>query len=221
MSSEQQQVDVKLRWEDGGARRDQSRDTVEVGEAGDEEALQEHLDPESDEPAEEDADDEFEWDADREQALLDALEETVEGSSPIVHRYIETVMMGLKAQTMAADEATEMLVEIQAYLDDQIEWEQSKAPVEHEDFMRSRKDKLNALYAWSESRAAIAEYVQSGDEVQLKVASYAAEQARGFLEQSLDMLMACEPEDDWEEDDFEDEEFESEEYEPEEEETGT
>ena len=205
---DQQQVDVKLRWEDGGVRRDQSRDTVEVGEAGEEEALQEHLDPESEGPAEEDAEDEFEWDADREQALLDALEETVEGSSPIVHRYIETVMAGLKAETMPAEEATEMLGEIQAYLDDQIEWEQSKPPVEHEDFMQSRKDKLNALFAWSESRAAITEYLLNGDAVQLKVASYAAEQARGFLEQSLDLLMACEPEDDWEEEEFEPEEEE-------------
>ena len=213
MSSEQQQVDVKLRWEEGGVRRDQSRDTVEVGEAGEEEALQEHLDPESEGPAEEDAEDEFEWDADREQALLDALEETVEGSSPIVHRYIETVMAGLKAETMPVEEATEMLTEIQAYLDDQIEWEQSKPPVEHEDFMQSRKDKLHALFAWSESRAAIAEYMQSGDAVQLKVASYAAEQARGFLEQSLDMLMACEPEEDWDEDDAEEEENELEEEE--------
>ena len=89
---DQQQVDLKLRWEEGGVRRDQSRDTVEVGEASDEEALQEHLDPDSERFVEEDAEDEFEWDADREQALLDALEDAVEGSSPIVHRYIEMVM---------------------------------------------------------------------------------------------------------------------------------
>ena len=207
--TEQQQLDLKLRWEEGGARRDQSRDTVEVGEAAEEEALQEHKESDPEETFEEDEDDDFEWDADREQALLDALEETVEGTSPIVHRYIETVMAGLKAETMSAEEATEMLVEIQAYLDDQIKWEQSKAPVENEEFMQSRKDKLNALYAWSESRAALAEYLQSGDSVQLKVASYAAEQAKGFLEQSLDLLMACEPEEEWdEEEEWEDQEEE-------------
>jgi hypothetical protein len=197
---DRQEVDVRLHWEDEGRLRDQSRDTVCVGEAQDEQARSEELDQNALEISPEGDPDEFEWDADREQALLDALDETIEGTSPLIHQYIETVMTGLKAETMSKDQAREALLEIESYLSDNIEWEQSKHPVENEEFMQSRKDKLNALFAWRESTSALGQYLDSGEEMQLKIASYAAEQGRGFLEQSLDLLMACEPDEEDDED---------------------
>jgi hypothetical protein len=200
---DQQQVDVRLHWEEGGRRRDQSQDSVSVGEAEDEQAHSQELE-EAEELLPDSGPDEFQWDADREQALLDALEDTIEGTSPLVHQYIEMVMTGLKAETMSKDEARAALSEIEAYLADNIEWEQSKHPVDDEDFMQSRKDKLNALFAWREASAALGEYLKNGEVVQLKVASYAAEQGRSFLEQSLDLLLSCEPEEEeWDDEDDE------------------
>ena len=202
---EHQQVDLRLQWEDSGKRRDQSADSVAVGLVEDEEGVSQELDAEPAEVNLEEVPDDFEWDADREQALLDALEETVEGSSPLIHRYIESVMIGLRAETMSADEARATLSEIQDYLTDNIDWEQSKPPVDHPEFMQSREDKLNALFAWRESAGALTEYLDNREEVQLKVAVYAAEQGKSFLEQSLDLLMSCEPlededNEDWDED---------------------
>lgn len=207
---DKQQVDLRLQWEDSGKRRDQSADSVAVGLVEDEEGVSEEVDSEPSEVDLEEVPDEFEWDADREQALLDALEETVEGSSPLIHRYIESVMVGLRAETMTADEARATLSEIQDYLTDNIDWEQSKPPVEHPEFMQSREDKLNALFAWRESANALTEYLENREEVQLKVATYAAEQGKSFLEQSLDLLMSCEPldeedEEEWDEEPYDDE----------------
>lgn len=199
---EKQQVDLRLQWEDSGKRRDQSTDSVAVGLVDDEEGISEEVDSEPTEVNLEEVPDEFEWDADREQALLDALEETVEGSSPLVHRTIESVMMGLRAETMSADEARATLSEIEDYLTDNIDWEQSKPPVDNGDFMQSRQDKLNALFAWRESANALTEYLENREEVQLKVAGYAAEQGKSFLEQSLDLLMSCEPLDDEDEEEW-------------------
>lgn len=209
---QEQQVDVRLRWEDEGRRRDQSADSVSVGDVDDEDAVAEEVDEDAQEIEPDDDGDEFQWDADREQALLDALEETVEGTTPLVQRHIESVMMGLKAETMSAEEARHALSEIDEYLSENLDWEQSKPPVDHEDFMQSRKDKVNALCAWRESVNALREYLDKGEEVQLKVASYAAEQGKSFLEQSLDLLMACEPQEvKWDEEEEEDEDWDSEE----------
>lgn len=192
MSEDSHRLDLQIRWEEEGVRRDQSSDSVVVGEAPDQEALSEYTELEEEGSIEEGPDD-FEWDADREQALLDALDETVEGTSPIVHRHIEQLLVGLKTESIETEQAGEILEEILAFLDDQIAWEQAKAPVEHADFMQSRADKLNALAAWQEAARALLEFLENGEAVQLKVAEYAAEQGRGFLEQSLDLLMACEP----------------------------
>ena len=198
ISPKEDQVDIRLSWEDEGRLRDRSADTVCVGEVeaqtGRSEELDEaaHLIPDAEL-------DEFQWDADREQALLDALDETVEGTSPLVHQYIEMVLTGLKAETMSEEEARSALSEIEQYLSDTTEWERAKEPVDNDDFMQSREDKLNALFAWKESISALEQYLNEGEELQLKVASYAAEQGRGFLEQSLDLLLSCEPDEEWDE----------------------
>ena len=206
MSEDNPSLDLLLRWKEGEVRRESGRDTVSVDaeaspgegelvarrQSGSEKA-QESPDTLEQELSDEDLGDElFEWSADREQALIDALEETHEGSVPRVHQQLEDIANALQAGELQPERAAQLLTEVDTYLATKVAAEKRKVTVAHQAFVSSRADKLNALFAWQESATALREYLQHGEAVQLKVAFYAAEQAQGFLAAARDQLMEAE-----------------------------
>jgi hypothetical protein len=198
-------VDLLLAWQEAGARRESSSDSV--ASLGPPEGVELRAgargleaDPaaltriEEAPPDQEYGPELFEWSADREQALIDALEQSPEGAVPRVHAQLEGILEGLQSGGLPSEKAALLVAEVEIYLAGRLQAERCKRPVADEDFMQSRADKLNALIAWQESAAALREYLEHGEAVQLKVAAYAAEQANSFLTGSREVLMACEPE---------------------------
>lgn len=239
MKEEDPQLDVRLNWRETQSRRDGARDSVSVtadrGESRDEPELQAPDDNGSDEAEqlllahqqpELETEEEFQWSADRERALTEALQQAPEGAVPRVHLQLQAITQGLETKSLQPERALALLSEVEAYLSVRLQAEHRKAPVKDELFMQSRTEKINSLYAYQESNTALAEYCRQEDPLQLKVAAYAADQGLGFLAASRQALMQAEPEcvdDDDDEYEYEDEEDdedydEDEEYEEEEEE---
>jgi hypothetical protein len=207
VSPEGSPLDFVYRWKDAEARRDTGSDSVSVdgqeAQAGDLEVVESEgeshdgaLEPAQEIPDEDLSDELFEWSADREQALIDAFEATPEGAVARVHQQIEQIALALQAGTLHREQAGPLLAEVEAYLTGKVKAEQRKPAVMDAAFAQSRADKSNALAAWLEAVAALRQYLESGEAVQLKIAFYAAEQASGFMTSSRDVLLACEPE--WE-----------------------
>lgn len=205
MSSEDKPLDFVFRWKES-ERRDTGTDSVSVevpDQEGDAELEAEQdqspvagegfLDEISDEDLSEES---FQWSAEREQALEDAFAQAPEGTAPRVQLQIQAIITALQEGSLQRPRAELLLSEVEAYLAAKVKAEQRKLPVAHEAFLQSRADKLNALFSWQESVAALREYLEGNDPVQLKVAIYAAEQACGLLDGALDVLLAAEPEPD-------------------------
>ena len=232
--TEDSDFDVRLSWQDREAKlRNTDKDSVAVGtEAlqantlvegvtqGELESDDEFGDDVPDSTYIEDQDDEFEWTEERERALEEALDESPEGTVPRVQVQLEAIKTGLESQSIDAEQGRALLTEVDKYLKFKIENEQQKIPVEHSELMQSRKEKLNALFAYQEAATALREYVEKGEAMQLKVAAYATEQGGSFLNAARELLMNSEP--DYEEfEEFEDEEYDSdEEYDGEEYDSG-
>ncbi len=211
-------VDLILQWRDSDARRDSASDSIAVGDPEESEAGEalagggsggEFGSLESiaeDAPLEhaEDEDDEFEWSEEREQALMDALDSAPEGTPAQVQQQLEAIASALEAKELIPEAARRLLSEVDAYLLAQLQRETRKRPVAHPEFMQARAEKLNALAAWQECAGALRAYVETGEEVQLKVARYAGEQASSFLSTSWELLLAAEPLEDEDYEDFED-----------------
>ena len=211
MSEGERPVDFLLQWQSTAEkRRTTHQDSVEVevpegeaAEAGTVEHAPSESEPEAvpeefvetpEEPGPHVEDDEeFEWSEDRERALDAAFSQAPEGSSPRVHLQLESIIAALSEAKLAAPQALVLVGEIDAYLQKRLQAERAKVPVAHPAFLQSREDKVKALVAWQEAAAALREYLEHGEEVQLKVARYAAEQGRTFLEASLEVLLAAEP----------------------------
>jgi hypothetical protein len=207
VSSDDAPLNFVLRWKEGDAPRDTGGDSVAVEAASEQarlEAEQELTKGLLDSPVqlaeelsdEELADESFEWSADREQALIDAFEATLEGAVPRVHQQIEEIARALQEGTLDPQRAGLLLTEVEVYLAQKVTSEKQKPLVDHPAIMQARADKANALATWQEAVAALREYLSSGDAIQLKIAFYAAEQGVGFLAASRDGLLAAEPE--WE-----------------------
>lgn len=233
--TEETELDVRLHWQDReAALRNTNKDSVAVGEEarGSDSQIQDVTqgtyaggdvvgDEEHDEAYLEDQDDEFQWTEERERELEEALDESPEGSVPRVQLQLEAILTGLETESLEVERAPGLLDEIDRYLALRIETEQSKSPIEHADFTQSRKEKLNALFAFQEAVVALRQYLQEGQAMQLKVAAYATEQGGSFLQVARELLMKSEPDyEDFEEfgadDNFDsEEEYEGEEFEDE------
>jgi len=138
----------------------------------------------------------FEWTEDRERAIQECLETTVEGTLPRVHLQLTAIQQALQHGNLAPQNACLLLDEIDAYLGDKILREEAKIPVAHPAFLSARADKLKALYSWQESSAALREFLAEGETVQMDVARYAADQASAFLAAARRELLLNEPEED-------------------------
>lgn len=164
------------------------------------------LAPKEDRPVLEDADDEFEWSEEREQAIMDALEFAPEGTTPTVHKQLEDIARALELGELEQGEANRFLDEVDAYLDGRIAEEQKRLPVINTTFMEARSDKQNALFSYKEASVALRAFCDGSDKMQLKVARYALEQGCGFLNVARDTILDAEPEFDEDDDEYEDEE---------------
>lgn len=226
MKEEDRQLDVRLNWRETQTRRDGARDSVSVTADRGESRVEPELEVPDDhgpdeaeqtllaqEQPELESEEEFQWSADRERALTEALQQAPEGAVPRVHLQLQAITQGLEAKSLQPERALELLSEVEAYLSARLQAEHRKAQVKDELFMQSRTDKINSLYAYQESNTALAEYCRQEDPLQLKVAAYAADQGQGFLAASRQALMQAEPEfvdDDDDEYEYEDEEDEDE-----------
>lgn len=228
--TEEPELDLRLKWQEQNVRRQTDEDTVALDS---ESQLERHQledaatgdlistdvvgDDELDSSYLEDEDDEFQWTEERERALEEALEESPEGSIPRVQLQLEEIMKGLQSETLESERTELLLGEVDAYLAQKIAAEQGKPEVDHAEFTQSRKDKLNALFAYQEAATALREFVKTGHEMQLKVASYATEQGGSFMQSARELLMDSEPDyEEFEEDEFEDEDEDEDDYDDEE-----
>lgn len=145
------------------------------------------------EPGQADGEDDFEWSAEREAELEEAFESIPVDAPARVHLQLSDIASGLKDGALAKPRALALLFEVEAYLRARIKAEERKPLVDHELFMSYRADKLNALYAWQETATALREFCTCGDQVQLRVACYAADQASDLLHKAWESLQSAEP----------------------------
>lgn len=219
MSEPEGALDFTLRWKEAEAPRESRHDSVSVGldeseqaeaiQVEDERALEDDSDGWDDEldadALEPDGEDDFQWSAEREAQLEEAFESIPADAPARVHLQLNDISNGLKDGSLSQERGLALISEVEAYLSARIKAEQRKAPVDHEAFMSYRADKLNALYAWQETATALREFCTGKEDVQLRVAAYAAEQASDFLHNAWDTLQSAEPEpDDLKEDSVED-----------------
>ena len=210
--SDSEALDFTLRWKEAEApRRESEHDSVSVGEeeseaaeavkgeAEDERVLEDDSDgwdaPDDDSP-EADGAERFQWTAEREAQLEEAFESIPADAPARVHLQLNDIANGLEDKSLSKERGLVLIGEVEAYLSARIKAEQRKAPVDHAEFMKYREDKLNALYSWQETATALREYCTANEDVQLRVARYAAEQASDFLHHAWDTLQAAEPEPD-------------------------
>lgn len=212
MSDSDEALDFTLRWKEAdSSRRDSGHDSVSVGEeenqtaetvqgeAEDERVIEDDSDgwddPDDDDP-EADGEERFQWTAEREAQLEEAFESIPADAPARVHLQLNDIANGLEDKSLSKERALGLIGEVEAYLSARIQAEQRKAPVDHAEFMKYREDKLNALYSWQETATALREYCTSHEDVQLRVARYAAGQASDFLHHAWETLQAAEPEPD-------------------------
>lgn len=136
----------------------------------------------------------FQWNEERDKAIQDLLETTVPGTLPSVHLQIQAIRNGLIEQTLGAEQANDLLCEVDRYLNDLIRKEEAKVPIDHPEVAQARDEKLRALYAWRESSGSLREYSKEEKNVYLEVAAYAADQGSAFLATARRLLLQCEPE---------------------------
>lgn len=202
-------LDFTLRWKETEAPRESGHDSVLLGieetteptelhPRDDEESLGQdpswHDSEEEPSVVESDGEESFQWSAEREAELEAALESIPTDAPARVHQQLTDIANALEAETLDRERALKLLSEVDNYLAARIQAEHDKPPVTHDGFMSYRGDKLNALYAWQEAATALRVYCTDGEEVQLKVAFYAAEQAAGFLLTAWETLQTTEPE---------------------------
>lgn len=209
MSDKKDSLDFLYGWNEDEARRTGTRDSTSVTEsavedlkgqiefAADPEAIGHEedtcaQDPEALSKCPESLE-KFQWSQEREDAIEAALEVTPQGAYPRVHSQIKAILKGLEEKRLAAPKAIELLQEVGAYLTIRIKAEQAKIRVADEGFEEARKDKINALFSWQEAHKALVEYLAREDEIQLKIADYASEQACSLLDRSLELLLSIEP----------------------------
>ena len=225
--SDSEALDFTLRWKESDtSRRESGHDSVSVGdednaaaeavqsEAEDERVLEDDSDgwdDPDDESPEADGEERFQWTAEREAQLEEAFESIPADAPARVHLQLNDIANALENGSLKKERALGLIAEVETYLSTRIKAEQRKAPVDHAEFMKYREDKLNALFAWQETATALREYCTSAEEVQLRVARYAAEQASDFLHHAWDTLQAAEPEPDEPEEDSVEEQDSSEE----------
>ncbi len=232
MSESEGALDFTLRWKESEAPRESHQDSVSVGldeseraeavQIEDERVLEDDSDgwDDEDDALVPDGEDDFQWTAEREAQLEEAFESIPADAPARVHLQLNDISNGLKDGSLSKERGLALIGEVEAYLSARIKAEQRKPPVDHEAFMSYRTDKLNALYAWQETATALREFCTGGEDVQLRVASYAADQASDFLHNAWDTLQSVEPEpDDLEEDSVEDDDEPDEEVFPEGDET--
>lgn len=209
MSESEGALDFTLRWKEAEGPRESRHDSVSVGLDGSEQgevvrvegehALEDDSDgwdDEDDKLAEPDGEDDFQWTAEREAQLEEAFESIPADAPARVHLQLNDIAGALKGGKLSKERGLALIGEVEAYLSARIKAEQRKAPVDHEGFMSYRADKLNALYAWQETATALREYCTGGEDVQLRVAQYAADQASDFLYNAWNTLQSVEPEPD-------------------------
>lgn len=209
MSDQNDSLDFIYSWNEDEARRTSTRDSTSVTESATEDLkgqIESVVKPEAIGDEEDlcaqnlealskisESLEKFQWSQEREDAIEAALEATPQGAYPGVHSQIKAILKGLEAKRLADPKAIELLQEVGAYLTFRIKAEQAKIRVADEGFEKARKDKINALFSWQEAHKALVEYLASKDEIQLKIADYASEQACSLLDRSLELLLAIEP----------------------------
>lgn len=202
-----QPLDFTLHWRETQAPRSPQDDAITLGaEPSAEQAeLQQHTgetpaddlqawDSQEADDAGLDDQESFQWSAEREAELEAALAATPADAPARVHQQLCDILSALEDGSLQHERAALLLGEVETYLSERILAEQRKPPVTHHGFMGYRADKLNALYAWQEAASALKAYLSERDEIQLRVARYAADQAASFLLTAWEMLQAAEPE---------------------------
>ena len=204
MSETEPPLDFTLRWEESEvADKARRGDFFSATLAQDDAVLAESSPARDDsdgwdevkevDPGQADGEDDFEWSAEREAELEEAFESIPVDAPARVHLQLGDIASGLKEGALAKPRALALLFEVERYLTTRIKAEERKPPVDHELFMSYRADKLNALYAWQETATALREFCICGDQVQLRVACYAADQASDFLHKAWETLQSAEP----------------------------
>ena len=176
-----------MRYEEWKARRQSEAAEAEANPAPE---LPEGPPP----PPEADGSEGFQWNEERDKAIQDLLETTVPGTLPSVHLQIQAIRNALLEHTLGAEQANDLLCEVDRYLNELIRKEEAKVPIDHPEVAGARDEKLRALYAWRESSGSLRDYSKEEKNVYLEVAAYAADQGSAFLATARRMLLQCEPE---------------------------
>jgi|GEM_PF-1780663 len=136
----------------------------------------------------------FQWTAERNKAIEEALSETREARLPTVHNQLEAIRRSLEKGEISGGRALELLGEVERYLGEKIEHQKSKVTVAHEAVIGARSDLLKGLYSYQESVNSLKEYVASKEDVQLHLSVYTADQATSFIAQAKHTIMEARPE---------------------------
>ncbi len=136
----------------------------------------------------------FQWTAERNKAIEEALSETSEARLPTVHSQLDSIRRSLAKGEITRERALELLREIETYLGDKIDHQKNKVTVAHEAVIGARSDLLKGLYSYQESVNSLKEFLASGEDVQLHLSVYTADQATSFIAQARHTIMEAKPE---------------------------
>jgi len=136
----------------------------------------------------------FQWTAERNKAIEEALSETSEARLPTVHSQLDAIRRSLEKGEITGKRALTLLGEIETYLGEKIDYQKNKVTVAHEAVIGARSDLLKGLYSYQESVNSLKEYLTSGEDVQLHLSVYTADQATSFIAQARHTIMEAKPE---------------------------
>lgn len=160
------------------------------------EALPAETTPQSSEAIQEEGEREefFQWTAERNKAIEEALSETSEARLPTVHSQLDAIRRSLEKGEITGKRALTLLGEIETYLGEKIDCQKNKVTVAHEAVIGARSDLLKGLYSYQESVNSLKEYLTSREDVQIHLSVYTADQATSFIAQARHTIMEAKPE---------------------------
>ncbi|MDQ7821415.1 MAG: hypothetical protein RDV48_01335 [Candidatus Eremiobacteraeota bacterium] len=136
----------------------------------------------------------FQWTAERNRLIEEALREMTGAKLPRVHEQLISIRRALQEKKLTGEQASALLDEVELYLASRVSREREKIPVAHEAVIGARHDVENGMAAYRETVNALREYIATGDRLHLDLASYTADQAASFVARARTLLAAAEPE---------------------------
>ena len=136
----------------------------------------------------------LQWTRDREEALEAALRQASETPMACVHRQLDQIRAALEAGDLPAARAGQLLGEVEAWLDREIQRRDTRPACRNEHVREARSHVADALHSYRDLTTLLRGYLDSGNPADLVLSRRLGELAAGFLFQAREELLQKPPE---------------------------